>query len=147
MSDKHEHSSTGPHGDGHGAHGGHGANILKIYYAVYAALMVLLVVTVAVSFKHFGNWNLPIAMSIATVKAVLVVLYFMHLADSPRLTWITAVSATIWIAILIVGIVIEYDSRRFRGEDPLAEGSPSRTVIEKIEILESAPALPDTHPH
>lgn len=54
------------------------ANAIRTYIVVYLVLMVLLVVTVAVAFFDAGPLNLPIAMLIATVKAGLVVWYFMH---------------------------------------------------------------------
>jgi cytochrome c oxidase subunit 4 len=47
--------------------------------AVFAALMVLTAITVAVSYFNFGVLNLVVAMAVATVKATLVALYFMHL--------------------------------------------------------------------
>lgn len=54
------------------------ANALKTYFMIYFVLMVLLVVTVAVAFIDLGFLNLPVAMLIATVKAALVVWFFMH---------------------------------------------------------------------
>jgi cytochrome c oxidase subunit 4 len=66
---------------------GHGvAHIVpvRILVGVFLALMVLTVITVAVTAFDFGEFNLWVAMIIATVKASLVVLYFMHLRyDSP----------------------------------------------------------------
>jgi len=74
---------------------------LPILLAVFAALIVLTWITVAATRIDLGSWNLVIAMAIATVKATLVALYFMHLRyDKPfySLLFVTAV--------LFVGIFI-----------------------------------------
>lgn len=52
---------------------------LKIYLGVGAALLVLTAATVAISFVPLGPYNLVVALSIATVKAILVAFFFMHL--------------------------------------------------------------------
>lgn len=52
---------------------------VPVLLAVFVALIVLTVVTVAATWVNLGAWNLWIAMGIATVKAALVALYFMHL--------------------------------------------------------------------
>ena len=55
-----------------------------VLLGVFAALMVLTAVTVAVSYFDFGVLNLLVAMGVATVKATLVAMYFMHLRyDNP----------------------------------------------------------------
>ena len=58
---------------------------LKIYLAAGAALLFLTAVTVAVSFVHLGPFNLVVAMLIASVKASIVALIFMHLAYDNKL--------------------------------------------------------------
>lgn len=72
--------------ESHNEHGEHGhalGHVLptKVLVGVFAALLVLTVVTVAVAQVDFGSkaMNLSIAMLIATVKASLVILYFMHI--------------------------------------------------------------------
>ena len=57
---------------------------LKLYFFVAAALLVLTYVTVRVSYFHFGTWNLIVAMGVATIKASLVALFFMHLKYDER---------------------------------------------------------------
>ncbi len=52
---------------------------IRILLGVFAALMVLTAITVAVSYFDFGALNLAVAMGVATVKATLVALFFMHL--------------------------------------------------------------------
>lgn len=56
------------------------------YFTIFAALMVLTGITIATSFVNLGPLNFPVAISIAIVKAMLVVLFFMHLKYSSGLT-------------------------------------------------------------
>ena len=70
---------TTPHSGGHAEVAlGHVVE-LRVLLAVFAALMVLTVITVAVSYFDFGALNLLVAMVVATIKASLVALFFMHL--------------------------------------------------------------------
>jgi cytochrome c oxidase subunit IV len=73
----------------------------KIYFAVFTALIVLTATTTAVSFLDLGPWNTVVALGIAFLKATLVVLFFMHVKYSPRLTQITIAGGLFWLAILI----------------------------------------------
>ena len=74
---------------------------LGTYLVVFAALIVLLAITVAVAFfVHAGDLNLIIALAIATIKATLVVLYFMHVKYASRLTKIFVCAAFLWLLIL-----------------------------------------------
>src|SRR4051812_19262128 len=65
----------------------HGPN-LGTYLTIFAILMVLLIATVAAAFlPHTGGFfNLGIALAIAGLKATLVILFFMHVRESSRLT-------------------------------------------------------------
>jgi cytochrome c oxidase subunit IV len=87
----------------------------RTYYKVFAALMVLLVLTVAAAFIPrswgLGRIGIVIAFAIAIVKATLVVLYFMHIKGSSRLTRVFVVAGLAWLAILMSITIIEYHSR------------------------------------
>lgn len=74
---------------------------LRTYFIIYGILMVLLVVTVVVAMLHLGRLALPVALSIAFVKAVLIVLYFMHVKDSDKLIKLLAVAGLLWLGILL----------------------------------------------
>ena len=63
--------------------------------------MVLTAVTVWVANLDLGRWNAIVALSIAVLKATLVVLYFMHVRYSSRLTWIFVGAGFFWLGILI----------------------------------------------
>lgn len=84
---------------------------LGAYFIVYALLMLGLVVTVAVAFVPLGDWNLIVALTIAFTKATLVVLIFMHVLNSPRLTWIAVFAGLIWLAIMLSLMMADYMTR------------------------------------
>ena len=76
----------------------------KLYFLIFGALMVLTVVTVLAAQVTYPNEAVGtvIALAIAVTKAVLVVLYFMHVRYSPRLTWVVIASCFIRLAIMIL---------------------------------------------
>lgn len=82
-----------------------------IYLTIFAALMVLLVITIAAAEFDLGRLNFPLAAAIATVKAVLIVLYFMHVRYSPPLTWLMAGAGACWLVILFGLTLTDYFTR------------------------------------
>ena len=74
---------------------------VRIYAVIFATLLLLTLVTVDVAFYNFGMMNVTIALAIATTKAMLVILYFMHVRYAPSLTAVFAVAGFIWLAILV----------------------------------------------
>jgi cytochrome c oxidase subunit 4 len=81
---------------------GHGHVVpLRVYLAVFATLLVLTAVTTAVAFVDLGRLNVVIMLTIAVTKATLVILYFMHVRYSDRLTWVVVGSGFVWLLILI----------------------------------------------
>ena len=91
----------------------------RIYYGIFAALMVLTLLTVWVAFQDVDThlWGLRIALNpvialaIATTKAMLVVLYFMHVRYSSKLTKVTVLAGVFWLGILLVMTMGDYVSR------------------------------------
>lgn len=81
------------------------------YFAVYVALVVLTVLTTAVAFFDLGLANPVVALSIAILKATLVVLFFMHLKYGTRLTWVVAGASVFWLGILLLLILSDYAAR------------------------------------
>jgi cytochrome c oxidase subunit IV len=77
----------------------------NVLAAVFATLLVLTVVTVAVTKVNLGNFNLWIAMAIATVKASLVVLYFMHMRYERPFNAVVFITALLIVA-LFIGIAL-----------------------------------------
>jgi cytochrome c oxidase subunit 4 len=85
----------------------------SIYFLIFGALMVLTVITVAAANFDLGNEavNTTVALTIAVVKAVLVILYFMHVRYSPRLTWIVIAGGFLWLFIMIALTMSDYLTR------------------------------------
>jgi cytochrome c oxidase subunit 4 len=74
------------------------------YVAVFLALLAFTALTTAVAFVDLGGgWNNVAALTIAVVKALLVILYFMHLRTSDRFTWVLAGAGFFWLLILLGG--------------------------------------------
>src|SRR5262245_34772784 len=71
------------------------------YYAIFAALMVLTIVTIAVAYQPLGPWNFPVAISIAIIKATLVILFFMHAKYSSRLTKMFVGTAFFFLLVML----------------------------------------------
>src|SRR6058998_228747 len=83
----------------------------KIYYAVFGALMVLLAATVLIAYIHLGKLNFIAAVSIAVVKAVLIILYFMHVRYSSRLLWVFVGAGFFWLGILFALSLADFFTR------------------------------------
>jgi len=83
----------------------------RVYYLVFLALMVGTAATVWVAYLDLGFANTAVAMGIAVTKATLVILYFMHVKYSSRLTWVVVASGFIWLGILFVLGLTDYLSR------------------------------------
>src|SRR5262245_51257276 len=85
------------------------------YFVVFGTLIVLTLLTWGASYLPLGNApgivHTLIAMAIAGVKAGLVLLFFMHLWHSPRLTWLVAFGSLLWLAIMMVLTWADYWSR------------------------------------
>jgi cytochrome c oxidase subunit 4 len=82
------------------------------------ALMVLLLLTFSLAEIDLGRWNFIAATGIAGVKALLIILYFMHVRYSGHLTWIVAAAGFFMLAILLGGSFNDYLSR---GWTPFSE--------------------------
>jgi cytochrome c oxidase subunit 4 len=83
----------------------------SMYYAVFAALIVGTALTVLVAFFDLGPLNNIVMLLIASVKALLVVLFFMHVRWSTRLTWVVAASGFVWLIILFGLTMTDYLTR------------------------------------
>lgn len=88
-----------------------------VYYRVFALLVALFIATVAVAFfdlSHLLNWppaNIVVALIIAVAKATVIVLYFMHVKYSSRLTQAFAMSAIVWLSLLFIFSFGDYFTR------------------------------------
>ena len=83
-----------------------------MYYGIWIALMILTVVTASVAFVDLGPFNTVVALVIATCKALLVALFFMHVKyASERLTKMVIISALFWLLILLLLSLADYGTR------------------------------------
>ncbi|HEY0097414.1 MAG TPA: cytochrome C oxidase subunit IV family protein [Pyrinomonadaceae bacterium] len=85
----------------------------KVYFVIFGALMALTVLTVVAANYDLGSEkiNTIVALAIAVTKAVLVVLYFMHVRYSSRLTWVVVAGGFLWLVIMIGLTLSDYLSR------------------------------------
>jgi cytochrome c oxidase subunit IV len=85
---------------------------VKTYLAIFGALMVGTALTVIVAKFNFGPLNTVIAMTVASIKATLVILFFMHVYYSSKLTKVVIGAGLFWFAILMVLTLTDYRVRR-----------------------------------
>jgi cytochrome c oxidase subunit 4 len=81
------------------------------YFVIFLLLMAGTAMTVAIAFVDLGPLNAVAALTIASAKATLVVLYFMHVRYSTRLTWVVVVGSLFWLGILLVLTLSDYLTR------------------------------------
>jgi cytochrome c oxidase subunit 4 len=81
-----------------------------MYYMVFAALIVGTILTVAAAKVDLGPLNNVVMLAIAGTKAMLVILFFMHVRWSSRLTWVVAMAGFFWLALLFT-VIGDYMTR------------------------------------
>ncbi|HEU4714048.1 MAG TPA: cytochrome C oxidase subunit IV family protein [Pyrinomonadaceae bacterium] len=85
---------------------------VRVYVTIFLVLVVGTILTVVAAFVNFpGPLNTIVALTIATIKATFVVLYFMHVRYSSRLIWVIMASALFWMAILFAFTFSDYWTR------------------------------------
>ena len=84
---------------------------VKVYFAVFFALCGLTYLTYVTALQDYGPFNTPIALSIAGVKAALVILFFMHAKYASKLTQLFAFAGFFWLAILLVFTLQDFMTR------------------------------------
>jgi cytochrome c oxidase subunit 4 len=84
---------------------------IKVYIAVAAALLVLTGVTVSASFIDFGAFNVTIALAIASVKALLVAFFFMHLLWDNKLYFIIFAASLLFLTIFLTFTMFDTTTR------------------------------------
>jgi cytochrome c oxidase subunit 4 len=84
---------------------------VRTYVTVYVALLVLLAATVGAAYIDLGRFNFTLTMIIAVAKAAMIMLIFMHVRYSDRLTWVFSSAAFLWLGILIALTLNDYFTR------------------------------------
>ena len=98
----------------------HHAIPLRVYYLVFSTLILLTLITIEVAFWDIGILTFWVALGIASFKATLVVLYFMHVRYSHPLVWLFAAAGFVFLAILVVLTLNDPLTRgwQFQVQDP-----------------------------
>ncbi|HEY6272139.1 MAG TPA: cytochrome C oxidase subunit IV family protein [Terriglobales bacterium] len=89
----------------------HAHPTVGLYLVIIVTLMALTCATWAIAFVDLGIWNPVVALTIAVIKAVLVILFFMHVRYSSKLTKVTVAAGFFWLLILITLSLLDYISR------------------------------------
>jgi cytochrome c oxidase subunit IV len=86
----------------------------RSYYVIFGALLLCTYLTWQVAYFDLGALNTVVALTIAVFKAVLVVLFFMHVRHSSRLTWVVVLAGVFWLAILLLITMSDYLTRGWK---------------------------------
>jgi len=90
----------------------------KTYTTVFLILMVLLALSVVAAGFDWGRWNTPVALGISGAKAVLIILFFMHLIHSSVLTRLVAFGGLLWLVVLFAFTLGDYQMRGWESAEP-----------------------------
>ena len=86
----------------------------RIYYTIFGILMLCTYLTVQIAVFDLGRLNTIAALGIACFKATLVILFFMHVKYSTRLTWAVVLGSIFWFGIMIVLTMSDYLTRAWQ---------------------------------
>jgi cytochrome c oxidase subunit IV len=124
----------------------------SMYYGIFGALMVLTGVTVGAAFVNLGALNFPVAISIAITKATLVILFFMHVKYSSRLTKMIVGTSFFFLFILFGLTMTDYLSRGWYASPRGTAGAGTQVGISttapernRVEPARPAPAAEPAH--
>lgn len=103
-------------------------------FFILGVLLFLTVVTVGVAYVDMGNFNIIVAMFVASIKALLVAVFFMHLKFEDGITRFFAIVPILLLAIMIGGVFIDKPLR----VDPRA---PEQITQEKMKYKKEVEEL------
>jgi cytochrome c oxidase subunit IV len=83
----------------------------KTYVAIFIALLILTVATTLIAYVDLGVFNIYVALTIAIIKAVLVILFFMHVKQSSNLLKVVVGAGFFWLGIMLSLTLTDYLSR------------------------------------
>jgi cytochrome c oxidase subunit 4 len=84
---------------------------VRVYWVIFVTLLLLTLITVDVAFYNLGVLNIYVALAVATTKATLVLLYFMHVRYAPPLTAVFAGAGFVFLIILILFTLSDFLTR------------------------------------
>ena len=88
---------------------------VRTYFLIFATLLVMTALTTAAAFVDLGPLGNVVAMAIASFKATLVVLFFMHVRYSTKLTGLVVTAGLFWLLILVALTLADYFTRGWLG--------------------------------
>jgi len=106
----------------------------SVYFTIFGSLMALTALTVWVAFLQLGSLNFPVAITIALIKASLVVLFFMHVKYSSKLTKLLVGSTFFFLASLFGLTMTDYLSRGWMASP---RGSATAGMLPKLAAASS----------
>jgi len=83
----------------------------RTYIIIILTLLTLTAITVVAAYINLGPFNIVVALAIATAKATLVVLFFMHAKFSPKRTQLVIIAGIFWLIILLFMTLSDYATR------------------------------------
>jgi cytochrome c oxidase subunit 4 len=90
----------------------HAKSPLKMYFSIWAALLICTYITYKAAFIELGSFNAAVALGIATLKATLVALLFMHVWHaSEKLTKLVVIAALFFLLLLLGLTMTDYATR------------------------------------
>ena len=87
----------------------------KLYVLVFLGLIIFTGLTYSIALINLGPFNAMVAIIIAMIKTMLVILFFMHVKYSPKMTKVTIISGFFFLLILIALSMTDYISRPWAG--------------------------------
>ena len=82
-----------------------------VYAKTLVTLLILTAITVGASYINFGAMNVVVALTIATIKATLVALFFMHLLHDKPVNAIIAAAGFIFLGLFLMFTLLDFDTR------------------------------------
>jgi cytochrome c oxidase subunit 4 len=84
---------------------------LRRFVLAWVALTLLLALTTGLAYVPMGGANIYVALTIAVVKALIVLAIFMKLAEGPSMQWAAAAAGLFWLLILLGLTATDYSTR------------------------------------
>src|SRR6266853_5234795 len=131
MSAEHTHTDSHEHAHGDG-----------VYHRTLILLLILTAITVGASYIQFGSFNVVIALTIATIKAILVALFFMHLLNDKKVNAIIAGAGFMFLGIFLMFCLLDTETRDGLQPHNLKAMDKATPVPDTLNPLLTAPPKP-----
>jgi len=113
-----------------------------VYAKTLVSLLILTGITVAASYVNFGAFNVVVALTIATIKATLVALFFMHLLHDKPVNGLIAAAGFIFLGLFLMFTLLDFDTR----ENPQPRNMPAVALPPTpTPVTGTPPGTPEKH--